>query len=151
ESVHESAAYDALREQHWTLLAKEGRLDAERTGREQIEWPGELQSTDSRIRAVVDAQQQVFEARRDTRASKRNVLQQKIEQLSEQINGLDAELQSASSQLSLIEEEMQAKDALVAKNMIAKPEALRLRRMNAEMAGKRGEYIADIARVRQQI
>jgi HlyD family secretion protein len=151
ESVHESATYDALREQHWTLLAKQTRLDAERAGREQIEWPGELQSADLRVRAMADAQQRVFEARRDNRVAKRNVLQQKIEQLSEQIKGLDAELQSVSSQISLIEEEMRAKDALVAQNLIAKPEALRVRRMHAEMVGKRGEYIADIARVRQQI
>ncbi len=151
ESVQESATFDALREQHWILLAKQARLDAERAGREQIEWPGELQSADLRIRAVVDAQQLVFETRRDSRTTRRNVLQQKIEQLSEQIKGIDAELQSVSSQLSLIEEEMQAKDALVAKNLITKPEALRLRRMNAEMVGKRGEYMAEIARVRQQI
>jgi HlyD family secretion protein/epimerase transport system membrane fusion protein len=151
ESVQENATYDALREQHWTLLAKQARLDAERAGRDQIEWPDELQPADSRIRAVVDAQQQVFETRRDTRITKRNVLQQKIEQLSEQIKGFDAELQSVSSQISLIEEEMQAKDALVAKSLIAKPEALRLRRMNAEMVGKRGQYLADIARVQQQI
>jgi HlyD family secretion protein/epimerase transport system membrane fusion protein len=151
ESVQENATYATLREQHWTLLAKQARLDAERAGREQIEWPGELQSADSRVRAAADAQQQVFETRRDTRATKKNVLQQKIEQFSEQIKGLEAELQSVSSQISLIEEELQAKDALVAKNLIAKPEALRLKRMNAEMVGKRGEYIADMARVRQQI
>src|SRR5215470_7867229 len=64
ESVQESATYDALQQQRWALLAKQGRLDAERAGRERIEWPGELQSADSRVRAVVDAQQQVFEARR---------------------------------------------------------------------------------------
>jgi HlyD family secretion protein/epimerase transport system membrane fusion protein len=151
ESVQENATYDTLREQHWMLLAKQARLDAERAEGEQIEWPGELQSEDPRVRAVVGAQQRVFETRRDSRVAKRKVLQQKIEQLSEQINGINAELQSASSQISLIEEEMQAKDTLVAKNLIAKPEALRVRRMHAEMVGKRGEYIADIARVRQQI
>src|SRR5215475_8250127 len=35
ESVQESATFDALREQHWILLAKQARLDAERAGREQ--------------------------------------------------------------------------------------------------------------------
>jgi HlyD family secretion protein/epimerase transport system membrane fusion protein len=151
ESVQESATYDTLLEQHWTLLAKQARLGAERAGREQIEWPGELQSADSRVRAVADVQQQVFEARRDTRVTKKNVLQQKIEQLVEQIKGIEAEVESASSQIRLIEEELQAKDALVAKNLIAKPEALRLKRMDAEMVGKRGEYIAEIARAQQQI
>jgi HlyD family secretion protein len=150
ESVQESAAYDALLEQHWTLLAKQARLDAERAGHE-IEWPSELQSADPRVRAVVNVQERVFAARRDTRVTKKNVLQQKIEQFNEQIKGINAEVESASSQISLIEEELQAKDALVAKNLIAKPEALRLKRMYAEMVGKRGEHIADIARVQQQI
>jgi HlyD family secretion protein/epimerase transport system membrane fusion protein len=34
---------------------------------------------------------------------------------------------------------------------VAKPEALRLRRVEAELSGKRGEYLATIARLRQQI
>lgn len=151
ESVQESATYDALQEQRWTLLGKQVRLDAERAGRERIEWPGELQSADARVRAVVDSQQQVFEARRDTRATKKNVLHQKIEQLTEQIKGIEAEVQSASRQISLVEEELQDKNTLVAKGLIAKPEALRLKRMEAELVGKRGEYIAEIARAQQQI
>jgi HlyD family secretion protein len=151
ESVQESATYDALQQQRWTLLAKQARLDAERAGSEGIEWPGELQSADSLVGTVLEAQQQIFETRRETRTTKKNVLLQKIEQLSEQIKGIDAEVQSASSQLLLIEEELQAKDMLVAKGLMAKPEVLRLKRLDAEMIGKRGEYIAEIARARQQI
>src|SRR5215475_3570240 len=142
ESVQESATYDALQQQRWTLLAKQARLDAERVGNERIEWPQELHSADTRVGAVLEAQQQIFETRRETRTTKKNVLLQKIEQLSEQIKGIDSEVQSASSQLLLIEEELQAKDMLVAKGLMAKPEVLRLKRLDAEMTGKRGEYIA---------
>src|SRR5215475_7208144 len=77
ESVQESATYDALQQQRWTLLAKQARLDAERVGNERIEWPQELHSADTRVGAVLEAQQQIFETRRETRTTKKNVLLQK--------------------------------------------------------------------------
>jgi HlyD family secretion protein len=151
ESTQARAAYDSLVQQRWALLARKARLEAESAGQSQIDLPPELNSTDRRIRSVVEAQQEVFEARRLTYATRKNVLAQRIEQLTQQINGNEAQVESASRQIDFVSEELRAKEYLVARGLVAKPEALRLRRVDAELSGKRGEYLATIARLRQQI
>jgi HlyD family secretion protein/epimerase transport system membrane fusion protein len=151
ENAQEQATHDALLEQRWALWARQSRLNAERRGLERLDLPPELRRPDRRIVAVVAAQEQVFATRRLAHATKKSVLRQKIEQLAEQIKGVQAQVQSATRQLTLIAEEMRAKDMLVDKGLVAKPEALRLKRVDAEITGKRGEYLAEIARLRQQI
>ena len=64
--------------------------------------------------------------------------------------GNEAQVESTSRQIDFISEELQAKE-LVARGLIPKPEALRLRRVDAEISGKRGEYLAAIARLGQEI
>ena len=151
ESTQARAAYDSLAQQRWSLLAKKARLEAESAGQNQIDLPPELISTDRRIRSVVEAQQEVFDARRLTYATRKNVLGQRIEQLTQQINGNEAQVESASRQIEFVSEELRAKEYLVGRGLMAKPEALRLRRVDAELSGKRGEYLAASARLRQQI
>ena len=60
-------------------------------------------------------------------------------------------MQSASKQIGFVAEELSAKEYLVARGLIPKPEALRLRRTDAEISGRCGEHEAEIARARQQI
>ena len=151
ESTQARAAYDSLVQQRWALLARKARLEAESAGQSQIDLPPELISTDRRIRSVVEAQQEVFDARSLTYATRKNVLGQRIEQLTQQINGNEAQVESASRQIEFVSEELRAKEYLVGRGLMAKPEALRLRRVDAELSGKRGEYLAASARLRQQI
>jgi HlyD family secretion protein/epimerase transport system membrane fusion protein len=151
ESTQARAAYDSLAQQRWSLLAKKARLEAESAGQNQIDLPPELISTDRRIRSVVEAQQEVFDARRLTYATRKNVLGQRSEQLTQQINGNEAQVESASRQIDFVSEELRAKEYLVGRGLMAKPEALRLKRVEAELSGKRGEYLATIARLHQQI
>jgi HlyD family secretion protein len=151
EDVQARAAHDALQQQQWSLLAKQARLTAEGEGLSQIVWPPELQSPDPKIHAVIDAQQKVFETRRKELATKKGVLRQRIAQLSDQIKGIDMQVQSASTQLGLIDEELKGKKQLMLKGLLPKPEYLLLKRTKAEIEGRRGEYLAAIARSNQQI
>ena len=151
ESTQARAAHEALVQQRLSLLARKARLDAEKAGHSRIELPAELRSADPQIRSIVEAQQEMFETRRSTHSSRRDILAQRIEQLLHQIKGAEAQVESASRQIDLIGEELKAKEYLVAKGLSPKPEALRLKRSDAEISGKRGEYLAEIARARQQI
>jgi HlyD family secretion protein/epimerase transport system membrane fusion protein len=151
ESTQARAAHEALVQQRLSFLARRARLDAEKAGQNRIELPAELRSADPQIRSMVEAQQEVFDARRSTHATRRDILAQRIEQMVHQINGSEAQVESASRQIDFIGEELKAKEYLVARGLVPKPEALRLRRADAEIAGKRGEYLAEIARARQQI
>lgn len=151
ESTQARAAYEALQQQRLSLLARKARLDAEKAGRNRIELPAELRSADPQVRSIVEAQQEIFDTRRSTHASRRDILAQRIEQLVQQIKGYEAQVDSASRQIGFVSEELNAKQYLVRRGLVPKPEALRLQRTDAEIAGRRGEYIAEIARARQQI
>jgi HlyD family secretion protein len=151
ESTQARAAHEALVQQRWSLLARKARLEAESARRNRIELPPELLSSDRQISSIVEAQQEVFDARRSLHTMRKNVLAQRIEQLTQQIKGNEAQLESTSRQIEFVSEELQAKEYLVGRGLIPKPEALRLRRVDAEIAGKRGEYLAAIARLGQEI
>ncbi|MDI4238789.1 HlyD family type I secretion periplasmic adaptor subunit [Bradyrhizobium sp. Arg237L] len=151
ESTQARATHEALVQQRLSLLARQARLDAERAGESHIQWPPELRSSDQQIRDIVGAQQKVWDARRSTHATRRDILAQRVEQLLQQIQGSEAQVESASRQIEFIGEELKAKEYLVARGMMPKPEALRLRRAEAEIVGRRGEHVAEIARAREKI
>jgi HlyD family secretion protein/epimerase transport system membrane fusion protein len=151
ESTQARAAHETLVQQRLSLVARKARLEAERGGFARIKWPAELRMVPANIKPVLDAQQEVFETRRQTHASRREILAQRIEQLLHQIRGYEAQALSASKQIGFVAEELSAKEFLVRRGLIPKPEALRLKRTDAEISGKLGEYEAEIARARQQI
>ena len=151
ESTQARAAHETLVQHQLSLLARKARLEAERAGHSRIAWPVELRAAQANIKPVLDAQQEVFDTRRQTHASRREILAQRIEQLLHQIRGYEAQVLSASKQIGFVAEELSAKEYLVRRGLVPKPEALRLRRTDAEISGKMGEYEAEIARGRQQI
>ena len=151
EDVQARANHDALQQQLWSLLAKKARLQAESEGRSEITWPSALQLTNPNIATVTNAQRMVFETRAAELIAKKNILHQRIEQLSEQVNGIEAQVASASGQLELIDEELQGKETLLKQGLMPKPEYLRLKRTKVEIEGRRGEYLAQTAKTRQQI
>src|SRR5258708_3181975 len=151
ESTQARAAHEALVQQRLSLLARKAPLEAERGGQNRIELPEDLRTADPQIRSIVEAQQEVFDTRRSTHTSRRDILGQRIEQLVQQIKGYEAQVESASRQLGFVTQALTAKEYLVGRALIPKPDALRLKRTDAEISGKRGEYEAEIARARQQI
>ena len=151
ENAEASAAYDVLLNQQRTLIAKQTRLEAERTGRVAPEFPADLRGDDTHLRAITEGQVQIFNARKDLLAARKRVLNQRIEQLSEQINGYEAEVESALRQLDLIAQEIKAKVTLQKKGILPLPVLQALQRLQAEISGRRGQYVAEIARTKLQI
>jgi HlyD family secretion protein/epimerase transport system membrane fusion protein len=68
-----------------------------------------------------------------------------------QIKGYESQVESTTRQIDFVSEELRAKEYLLGRGLVPKPEALRLKRTDAEIAGKRAEYIAEIAKAQQQI
>jgi HlyD family secretion protein len=152
ESLQPKATHDMLVSQQWTFLAMHARLVAEQTGETDVHFEPKLLATDDeRLRAMVDGQKRLFHDRLNTHLARKNVLRQRIEQLNEQVKGLQAQVDSSNAQLDYIAEELTGKLALLQKNIVTKPEVLRLQRAVAELQGKRGEYLGAIARAQQQI
>ena len=151
ENAEASAAYDVLLNQQRTLIAKQTRLEAERTGKVAPEFPADLRGDDTHLRAITEGQVQIFNARKDLLAARKRVLNQRIEQLSEQINGYEAEVESALRQLDLIAREIEAKVTLQKKGILPLPVLQALQRLQAEISGRRGQYVAEVARTKLQI
>lgn len=153
EDIQPRAIYEGLLDQYLTLYATQVRLSAEEAGRDRLDWPVELQgpADTENLRAIIESQKRLFETRRVRHISRRSVLQQRIALLWEQIKGLEAQVQSTSTQLALIAEEIAGKQVLRNKELIPKPELLRMQRAEAEILGMRGEYLAEIASAKQQI
>lgn len=150
ESVQPRSAHEALLAQRQALVARMTRLEAEKEGKGGIAFPESLLSGGALVPQAV-TQRDLFEARAATHQARRNVLEQKIRQLDEQINGFKAQLDSLTTQLSFIHEEMAAKQKLVDQGLLPRPEALRLRRSESELVARRSEFETEIRKATQQI
>lgn len=151
ESVQAKANYDLLLKQQRTLRVTKARLDAERAGKDQIEFPPDLESAGANVAVMMATQQELFIVRRSSHEAKSRILHRRIGQLREQIKGFDAQVTSARQQIELLEQEIAGKRELARKGYLAKPELLRLLRMQAELVGRLGQYEAAISEAQQQI
>jgi HlyD family secretion protein/epimerase transport system membrane fusion protein len=93
----------------------------------------------------------MFETRRSTYVSRLDILAQRMEQQVHQIKGYEVQVESATRQIDYVSQELTAKEYLVNRGLVPKPEVLRLKRSDAEIAGKRGEYLAEIVKTQKQI
>jgi HlyD family secretion protein len=143
----------ALQGQYWDALAREARLIAERDGRDTITWPERLDLLrgDPTVAQVLLGQEKIFLARHELFESKRQVIEQRIAQVKEEITGYQAQLDAARSRIALIQEEIKGAKELADKGLERKPRLLQLQRDHAEIEGQRGELIAQIAKAQQTI
>jgi HlyD family secretion protein len=100
---------------------------------------------------VLAGQQKIFQTRRSLQQSKTELIKQRIAQTNEEITGLRAQVSADGRRISLINEEISGLRQLVAKGLERKPRLLALERDLAEIEGKRGDTIAQIARAGQNI
>jgi HlyD family secretion protein/epimerase transport system membrane fusion protein len=151
ESVQPKANHDLLQKQQRTLRVTKARLEAERSGKDEVEFPADLMEAGPEVAAMMAGQQELFLVRRRAHESKNRILRQRAGQLREQIKGFEAQVASAARQIEFLEEEISGKRELASKGYLPKPELLRMLRMQAELGGRLGQYEAAISEAQQQI
>lgn len=140
------------RKRYRSDLALEARLAAERDGLQSVRFPKELlDSADDEAKEIVQAQDNVFQARRKAIETQESILRQRIVQSKEQIGGLQAQQRARADQIKLISEEVATVQKLLETGNALKPRLLALQRARAELEGQRGDLVAQIARVNQVI
>jgi len=152
--VEARAAVDVMQNQYDTLVAQRARFTAEATNKPVLELPAELTAraaTDPRVAILVADQQFLFSTRQQLLASQSAVLSQRVEQQLTQITGLQAQLDSVVEQQRLTEEELAGYRKLNEQGFAPKTLILRYERSQAELAGRKGQLISDIARLKQQM
>ncbi|MFO1187832.1 MAG: HlyD family type I secretion periplasmic adaptor subunit [Alphaproteobacteria bacterium] len=133
-----------------SALALEARLVAERDGAERVAFPAELAATPEGADAV-KGQELLFESNRTSRESERGILEQRIAQYREEIKGIEAQIHSENEQISLIAKEMAGSKELLDKGLERKSRYLALQRTAADLNGRRGGHVAQVARAKQSV
>lgn len=119
-----------------------------RDGAKTLTFPADICSVEknSQVRAAMDGQRRIFNARRDSLASKTALLRERDAQVRTELRGLRAQIAADDRQLVLIEEEPSGIRSLVKRVLVARPRLLALERRAAEIGGNRGRNVAAVAR-----
>ena len=140
--------------QLFELIARRGRLEAERDGLEEITFdPDLLVAALSRdaVGELIRGQNRLFEARKISTAKEVEQLQKRRGQILNQVEGIKAQQGSLGTQLSLIERELVNQQNLLAKGLTQASTVLALQREQASLDGRLGELRAGEAQAEGRI
>ena len=135
------------------LTAQRARLTAELTAQESVVYPSPLlaQLEDTEVAEMVEAQNQLFTARREARAAEANAVRQRIAAFSEQIKGLKQQGKAVTTELELSRDELAVLEDLRKRELVPVTRVLELRRSVARLEGQRASGRAQIASLKAQI
>lgn len=134
--------------QFFEILARRGRLEAERDDGDTIEFPAELVEAASRSPELSDlmtGQERLFVARRETLTKQLDQLEKRKSQTVSLIEGIDSQREALKTQLRLIAEELSSQRELLNKGLAQVSRVLALEREEARLAGQVGELTANRA------
>ncbi|MFC3612471.1 HlyD family type I secretion periplasmic adaptor subunit [Lutimaribacter marinistellae] len=134
--------------QLFELMARRGRLDAERDSSETITFDAELleqAETRPEVADLIEGQKRLFAARQDSIGRETEQLEKRRLQIENQIEGIVAQQDSLKQQLELIREELIDQQTLLDKGLAQAGRVLALRRTEADLSGSLGELIASEA------
>lgn len=128
--------------QLFELFARRARLEAERDNAETVDFPLELKTSAgdrAEVSELMQGQMKLFVARRDTMEQQLDQRVKRSAQIVSQIEGIDAKSAAMGRQLSLIEQELEIQQGLLAKGLAQAPRVLELQREEARMEGEVGD------------
>ncbi len=134
--------YAIVEGQFFEILARRGRLEAERDDAEQIRFPEELVASAESNRDhadLIEGQRRLFLARKETLQKSLEQLAKRREQTLAQISGTDAQIAALSRQSELIARELTDQRDLFARGLAQVSRVLSLEREAARLEGQAGE------------
>ncbi len=140
--------------QLFELMARRGRLEAERDTLNTIDFAPELSDLAPRRPEVADliaGQERLFLARKASQSREIEQLQKRALQIQEQIIGIKAQQASMRAQLELIDQELVGQQSLLDRGLAQASTVLTLRRTKANLQGSLGELIASEAESNERI
>jgi len=140
--------------QLFELMARRGRLEAQRDEAETIQFPATLIKAavlNADAQELMDGQQNLFDARRDSVAREREQLAKQANQIEDQIDGIRAQETSLAAQLDLIEPQLVNQQKLLDSGLAQAASVLRLQQEKASLTGEIGRLIAARAQAEGRI
>jgi HlyD family type I secretion membrane fusion protein len=153
DDTQQRAAVTMLSQQLDAYRAQQARLLAERDEAAEIVFPADLMRRrgDAHVAPILDAEAKQFAIRRASLAGQVSVLQQRIQQLDEQIRGAQAQEASQREQLGLVREQLKDQRYLMERGLTQRPRVLELERTASAILGREGELAGIVAKARQEI
>lgn len=148
------AQLDITAGEYWQMLAMQARLLAERDSLPVPLFPQELTvaaASDPRAKEALDAQRQLFAARRSALSSELGALEETIIGLQQQIKGVQSIQEGKKTQIELIEKELSSLRGLVDEGFVPRNKLYELERVLAELRGSYGEALAAVSRAQAAI
>ena len=140
--------------QLFELMARRGRLDAERDDQTEITFDPlllERASADKDVAGLVEGQRRLFDARIISMEREIEQLQKRRSQIENQIDGIVAQSEALDTQLVLIEDELTSQQSLLDRGLAQAARVLALQREEARLLGSVGELTAQKAQAEGRI
>ncbi|ACO77840.1 Type I secretion membrane fusion protein [Azotobacter vinelandii CA] len=145
------AENEVTRSQLIAAQAMEARLRAERDNLETINFSSMLELDSARAREARDGETQVFTARRNSRLGEEAVLEKRIGQLHEQINGLKGVIRTKGSLQNSFTKEIRELKELLAEGFVDKQRLLEQERNLDKLRAEIADHSSEITKIRLQI
>lgn len=136
------------------LMARRGRLEAERDGRDTLTFDPlliEISAGNTDASGLMIGQKTLFEARAQTVAAEIDQLDKRRGQISNQIDGIEAQQAALARQLDLIEMELTDQQSLLDRGLAQATRVLGLQREQARLSGTMGDLAAQKAEAEGRI
>ena len=145
------ASLEIVNSQYVALRMREARLISERDGASKVEYPTALALSTANAAQEVDAQNQLFEARRDSNQGRIQILKQRVSQLQNQVNGMEALQATKEALANSFAEELEDTQKLLDQGFSEKTRLREVERSFASFSGEAAELTANIAATQVQI
>lgn len=136
-----------------TSLAEVTRLIAERDEMPELVFPEELlnQQSDPEVRKAMDNQQKVFEAKKDNVASRKAISEKVTAALIERKNAILPQITATEKLIEIGTEQIATYKKLFAKGNLNKSDLQNAEGRKAEYEGRKGDLLARLSEIEQQI
>ena len=137
--------------QLFEIVARRGRLEAERDGLDEITFDPILDEAGANGDALKRGQERLFRARLETIKSATEQLTQQGAQIASQLDGIAAQQEALGTQRELISEELADQQSLLDRGLAQASRVLALRREQADLLGRFGELTAQNAQAQERV
>ncbi len=153
DSTQAQANQQVVSKQLDEVRAKISRLSAERDGLPRPAIPAEMSARleDANVKNLLASEASLFRARVTARESQKELLQSKVSQLNQEIEGLESQVAAKAKQLELITGELTGVQELFDKRLVPLARLTTLQRESARIEGERGQLISTIAETKAKI
>ncbi len=140
--------------QYFELLARTGRLEAERDGREEISFTEELFEAvkkNPEVADMMEGQESLFFARRDSIDKQLQQLVNRRAQLQNQVDGIEAQISAFREQKALVDIDLENQRSLLEKGLTQAARVNTLQREASRLFGLEGEALAEKAEILDRV